>query len=106
MFARSVLRASSRASARSVPSIAKVARVSITSSAKLRADPFVPQDQIPTSSYAGGEVQRSTLTVGGLGNDGLGNVDRVVPLSREVYNNLPRNMQRMTLMDKVVVVTG
>lgn len=106
MFARSVIRASNRVSCRPVPSVAKVARVSITTSSKLRADPFVPQDQIPTSSYAGGEVQRSTLTVGGIGNEAPTTADRVVPLSQEVYNTLPRNMQKMTLMDKVVVITG
>lgn len=108
MLARSVLRASTRVA----PSMSKIARASLTTGGKQRADPFIPQAQIPTSSYNGGEVQRSTLTVGnggsgsGSGFEAAEEAEHVTPLSRELYNSMPRNMQKMTLMDKVVVVTG
>jgi hypothetical protein len=106
MLARSVLRASSRVAV--APAAFKVARASITTAAKLGADPFTPQAQVPTSAYTSGEVQRSTLNVtgGGIAIENNEEADRVAPLSREVYNSMPRNMQKMTLMDKVVVVTG
>lgn len=106
MLARSVLRASTRVAV--TPSMSRIARASITTAAKLGADPFTPQTQVPTSTYTGGEVQRSTLKVSGngIGLESTEEIERVTPLSREIYNNMPRNMQKMTLMDKVVIVTG
>jgi len=104
MFARSVLRGSSRAVA-AAPSISKVTRASYTAAAKLsQADAFNPQREVPISSYVDGEVRRSTITVSPPGSHPT--PVGVVPLSREVYEHLPKNMQKMTLMDKVVVVTG
>jgi hypothetical protein len=32
--------------------------------------------------------------------------DEVIPLSKEVYKTMPPTLQRMSLMNKVVVVTG
>ena len=32
--------------------------------------------------------------------------DKVVPLTRAIYNQMPYQLQKMTLMDKVVVITG
>ena len=99
MFARSVLRASTRAAS----SASKVVGASFATSAKLRADGFNPQREVPVSTYAGGEVQRSTITV--TSNADAGN-DGIKPLTREVFNSMPGNMQKMTLMDKVVIITG
>ena len=103
MFTRSIVRASSRVATR--PVAFKVARASITSTARAGADAFTPQGQIPTSSYVGGEVKRASLRVTGA-IEGVEEAERVLPLSREVYESMPRNLQKMTLMDKVVVVTG
>lgn len=101
MFARSALRVSARA----VPSVSKVARATFaTTGTKLHADGFKPQREVPVSSYAGGEVQRSTIPVTSSSSPPVG--DAVTPLTRELYNSMPKNMQKMTLMDKVVVVTG
>lgn len=70
------------------------------------ADELVSASEIPHSSYKAGKVQRSTIVV----REGEGalaeQVDKVIPLTRAVYNQMPPHMQKMTLMDKVVVVTG
>jgi len=103
MFARSVLRASTRAAA---PSFTKAARASFTVGAKLRADPFNPQREVPTSSYADGEVQRSTITVGSGTPTSPEGIIPVKPLTAEIYNAMTPSMQKMTLYGKVVIVTG
>jgi hypothetical protein len=105
MFARSVARASTRAGLRAIPM--KTARASFITSTKVNADPLVPQSTIPTSSYAGGEVQRSTLDVGANAEAPEADAkDIVTPLSQQVYNAMTPSMKKMTLMGKVVVITG
>jgi hypothetical protein len=113
MFARSVVRAA-RASARvtpaasfTKPAVASIAR-SFSASTKLRepVDELVVAREVPHTSYEAGKVQRSTIVVGEgeqLASEAVG---KVTPLSRAVYNQMPPHMQKMTLMDKVVVVTG
>jgi hypothetical protein len=32
--------------------------------------------------------------------------EKVTPLTRAIYDKMPHAMQKMTLMDKVVVITG
>jgi len=107
MFAaRSVLRVSARASLRTLP--AKAVRASfISTSGKVNADPLVPQSTIPLSSYAGGEVQRTTLEVGS-NHEVQAAVAKefVVPLSQQVYNAMTPSMKKMTLFGKVVIITG
>ena len=107
MLARSVIRASTRA-ARFTPAVAnKVPRATFVAiSKKSGADPLIPQSEVSLSSYADGEVQRTTVTVGGHAEAAAPEVEKVTPLSRAVYDTLPVNMQKMTLMDKVVIVTG
>ena len=113
MFARSVARAA-RASTRitpaasfAKPAVASIAR-SFSSSIKLRepVDELIIAREIPHASYEAGKVQRSTIVVGESEELATGAVEKVVPLSRAVYNQMPPHMQKMTLMDKVVVVTG
>jgi len=103
MFARSVIRASTRSGLRALPM--KAARASFITSTKVNADPLVPQTSIPTSSYSGGEVQRSTVDVGS--NHEITEVkEAVTPLSQQVYNAMTPSMKKMTLMGKVVIITG
>jgi len=109
MFAKSVLRAAStRAALRVTPAVSnKATRATFVAfTKKSGADPLIPQSEVPLSSYADGEVQRTTVTVGSSAEAAVPEVEKVTPLSRAVYNTLPVNMQKMTLMDKVVIVTG
>ena len=111
MFAaRSALRASARASTRvtmrALP--AKAVRASfISTSVKANADPLVPQSTVPLSSYAGGEVQRTTLEVGSNHEvEAAVAKELVVPLSQQVYNAMTPSMKKMTLFGKTVIITG
>ena len=109
MFARSVLRtANAGAAVRVAPAVSnRVARATyVAFSKKSGADPLIPQSEVPLSSYADGAVQRTTVTVGSSAEAAVPEAEKVTPLSRAVYNTLPVNMQKMTLMDKVVIVTG
>lgn len=81
-------------------------RATFITSTKVHADPLVPQSTVPLSSYAGGEVQRTTLEVGGQSAVPEVAEDAVVPLSAQAYNAMTPSMRKMTLMGKVVVITG
>lgn len=111
MFGRSVIRAATTAAratpiaqqavplvTKVVPLVTKATRASFTSGAKLREPvEIISEREVPTSSYAGGEAQHSTIKV---------KDEVVVPLTREIYDRMTPSMQKMTLMDKVVMVTG
>lgn len=104
MFARSAIRATKGATSSRVARAAlpKVARASLTQSAKRCTPPeVIAEKEVPQSSYAGGEVQRSTIIVGEDSHSG-----KVTPLTKAVYNNMPKTMQNLSLMGKTVVVTG
>jgi hypothetical protein len=117
MLSRSLFRAA-RASTRITPaaSFAKPASASFarafSASTKLRepVDELVIASEVPHTSYEAGKVQRQTIVVGegaeGASVEQIEKAEKVVPLSRAVYNQMPPHMQKMTLMDKVVVVTG
>ena len=117
MSASRLVARAARASTRIPPtaSFTKPAMVSIARSfsagIKLRnADPLLQATEVPVSTYEAGNVQRTTIPVteGELGDNAAveENPDKVVPLTRAVFNQMPPHMQKMTLMDKVVVVTG
>lgn len=112
MFARSALRVVARATPRTgrvAPALAnKAFQASYVSNSKNdRADPLVPQSEVPLSSYADGAVERSTVTVGSSINETpIPEAEVVTPLTRAIYNSMPANLQKMTLMGKVVIVTG
>jgi hypothetical protein len=104
MFARSVIRATKAAAPSQIAraSLPKVARASFTASTKRCIPPeVIAEKEVLQSSYSGGEVQRSTIIVG----EDAGS-DRVTPLTKSVYNNMPKTMQSLSLMGKTVVVTG
>ncbi|CZR52382.1 related to D-arabinitol 2-dehydrogenase [Phialocephala subalpina] len=100
MFSRQVVRAA-RASRVAAPSFAKVPRASFTAGARLREP--VPENvaasEVSAATYTDGHIERTTIKVDQTPeNNG--------PLSKSLYSQLPRTMQSMTLMNKVVVVTG
>lgn len=90
----------------------------ISTSSELKKREIISEKEIPNSSYTAdgkgtlsgsGAAQHSTISVR---PDPTINVPaeadevKVVPLSRAVYDKMTPMMQKMTVMDKVVVVTG
>ena len=108
MFARSVTRSALRASTRAAaPAVPKIGRATFVASAKLRkADPLIPQSEVPTSAYSGGEVSRSTISVGGAAAHPVEEVVTVTPLTEEMYKKMTPMMQKMSLFGKVIIITG
>jgi hypothetical protein len=112
MFARPAFRAARAAT----PIASRAARASFTVSAKLRDTPEItPAKEIPTTSYADGSVEQSTIVVdqkaqGGVSgvrhSSGHGHGHKIGHLSKSTYKHLTPTMQKMSLMDKIVVVTG
>ncbi|KAG0645862.1 D-arabinitol 2-dehydrogenase [Hyphodiscus hymeniophilus] len=93
------------------PAVVSIARSFSSNNNKLsNADPLVVATEVPISSYEGGKVQRNTIAVTEVEQAHEVAVEevpeKVVPLTRALYNQMPPHMQKMTLMDKVVVVTG
>ena len=91
------------------PAVVSIAR-SFSASTKVRnaADALVQATEVSHSSYAAGKVERQTISVTeseqGAAVEPMS--EKVVPLTRAMYNQMPPQLQKMTLMDKVVVVTG
>jgi hypothetical protein len=110
MFARPAFRAARAAT----PVVSRAARASFTVSAKLRDTPEItPAKEIPTTSYADGSVEQSTIVVDQKAQGGVSGVrqnsghgHKIGHLSKSTYKHLTPTMQKMSLMDKVVVVTG
>lgn len=101
MYARSVVRAASKAAGSAFK-----ARAAFTTGAKLRNAEIISASEIPHTSYNSGSVQRSTIPVGDHTLIPLATRERVIPLTNGAYKNMTPMMQKMTLMDKVVIVTG
>jgi hypothetical protein len=101
MFSRSVVRAA-RAGRVATPSVTRVSRAGISASARLQ-DPVsdrVAATEVPTTSYTDGTIQKNTISVDQTITEG-GAV-----LTKAAYSQLPKTMKNLSLMDKVVVVTG
>lgn len=99
----------SRAATRSNLVFVKAARP-LTTSARLYQREIIAEKKIPIASFTDDkEAVRTSIPV----RDDpeievpveVGEVN-VKPLSREIYDKLPITMQKMTVMDKVVIVTG
>ncbi|KFZ15281.1 hypothetical protein V501_02782 [Pseudogymnoascus sp. VKM F-4519 (FW-2642)] len=84
----------------------------LSTSARLLRREVIAEKQIPVSSYADPEShapQRSTIPVR---NDPEIEVPaeeaglRAAPLTKALFSKLPKSIQKQTVMDKVVIVTG
>jgi hypothetical protein len=113
MFARSFVRAASKAPAMSAApkavTSAFVSRASFSAGAMLRKSPeVIAEREVPTSSYTGGEAHHSTLKIRDDDKPSAAKLpeERVVPLTRDIFDRMTPSMQKMTLFGKVVVVTG
>lgn len=118
MFSRSVVRAASQATraarvsrVSAAPSITRIARANFSVGQKKDYEP-INEKEIPRSTYEpGSTVQRTTINVEESAKHPAADTqeivaDRVVPLSRASFEKMSPMMQKMTLMDKVVIVTG
>ena len=102
MYARSFVRAASKAAG---PSFR--ARASFATGTKLRNAEVIAATEIPRTSYKSGSAEYGTIQVGE--NASIvppATAEKVVPLTKPAYKSMTPMMQKMTLMDKVVVVTG
>ena len=102
MFARSALRVARVAAAPSV----KVSRAAFSASTKLTNAEFVGEKEVPVVTYSHGEAQRSTFKIDQAQAKKTSSPDAVHPLTREVYDAMSPSLQKMTVMDKTVIVTG
>ena len=91
------------------PAVRSFARSISCTTKSPNADPLVVASEIPHSIFSDGKVQTKTIVVRESAEQEtlIEEVkDTVTPLTRAVYNQMPCHMQKMTLMDKVIVVTG
>jgi hypothetical protein len=100
MFSRQVVRAA-RASRFVAPTATRVNRAAFTAGTRLRepVSDVVAAGEVSAATYTDGHIERSTIKIDQTGIEGA-------PLNKAVFNQLPRTMQKLSLMDKVVVVTG
>jgi hypothetical protein len=112
MFSRSVVRAASRAqrfaaTPKAASSVVMTSRFS-TSVMRSKAPEVVAEREVPTTSYSGGEAHHSTLKIRDEDKSSAArpSEERVVPLTRDIYERMTPSMQKMTLFGKVVIVTG
>jgi hypothetical protein len=63
-------------------------------------DKLIKRSEFPHKIFVDGKVESKTVVVQGA------TPQKLTPLTREIYNQMTPQMQKMTLMDKVVVITG
>lgn len=104
MFSRSAFRAA-RSVRVATPVITRATRqIAISASRPEPVQEIVAATEVKSTSYADGSAEKSTITVDQHGLETT--AERSGPLSQSTYNSLPKTIQSMTLMNKVVVVTG
>lgn len=92
---------------KAVSSVAMTSRFS-TTTMRRKTPEVVAEREVPTTSYSGGEAHHSTLKIRDEEKAAVAKPleDRVMPLTRDIYERMTPSMQKMTLFGKVVVVTG
>jgi len=100
----------SRAVTRSNLTFVKTARP-LATSARLYQREIIAEKEIPTASFITDDKQPVRTSIHVRDDPEIEvpvEVDEVnvKPLSRDLYQKLPNTMQKMTVMDKVVIVTG
>lgn len=99
MFSRPAFRAA-RAARVAAPAFRAVRPITVSARLNEPAPEVVAATEVKHSSYADGSVERSTIVVDQSA------IEKAGPLSKATFKSLPPTMQKMSLMDKVVVVTG
>lgn len=84
-----------------------VKQFSISASA-LNKREVIAEKKIPVADYTAKEVKRTHIPVRDDPDIEVPQPkeEKSRPLTRELYNKLPKSMQKQTVMDKVVIVTG
>lgn len=103
MFSRQIVRAA-RASRVAAPVFkTTVPRAAFTTGVRARepVPDVVAAPEVSSTTYTDGHVSQATIQV-----DQSTAQDSAAPLSKALYAQLPKTMKSMSLMDKVVVVTG
>lgn len=82
----------------------------LSTSARLFKREIISEKQIPISSYTdeSAKAQRTTIPVRPDPEIEVPAEAEMQsqPISRAAYENLPKSMQQMTVMDKVIIVSG
>ena len=104
MFARSVVRAA-RAGKVAAPKFTTVPRATFTQATRLSepTSEVVAATEVPSTSYVDGHIQRSSISVD---QSATSMETSAAVLNKATYSQLPKTMKSLSLMDKVVVVTG
>src|SRR5579871_1688319 len=89
----------------------------ITTAAPLKKREVIAEKEVPVSSYtpdargtlSGSSHDHYSIPVrkapkAEVASEGI--PEKVAPLSRAAYQRMPATMQKMTVMDKIVIVTG
>ncbi len=114
---RSGLVLAGRAAARR-PAVAFQAARTLNTAAPLKKREVIAEKEVPVSSYT--PDARGTMSGSSHGQQysipvrkdpkvevpGEDHADRVVPLSQAAFQRLPATLQKMTVMGKVVIITG
>lgn len=108
---RSTMFRATKLASRSTPSFTRVPRAFFSASAKVRDDvEIISEREIPVSTYngKGDHGRHSTIPVRGSTHFEAAEQQpsEVRPLARNVFNALPKTLQKMSLMDKTVIITG
>jgi len=110
MFAKSILRLSSRVARHNKTKsiVTKPSKSPFVTTTKLSDNPeTIAAKEIETTTYTDGHVEQNTLILdqeASASSSGTGAIANA--LTKSVYNKLPSTMQKLSLMDKVVMVTG
>lgn len=117
--ARSAMRASMRFASRpaartSIPTFTQRAAFSVSSSS--RKSEVIKETEVPVSVYSPDSRGVASANTGdhfsipvrhpSTTQEPVADVDVVKPLSEKVYSQMPATMQKMSVMGKVIIVTG
>lgn len=113
---RSGLALATKAAARR-PAIYAQATRTLTTAGPLKKREVIAEKEVPVSSYT--PDARGTLSGSSRDHYSIpvrkdpkvevpaeNNGDKVVPLTRAAFQRMPATLQKMTVMDKVVIITG
>ncbi len=115
---RLTLARASKVAARGNFSLVQAARPISTSARLYKPREIISEKEIPVSSYTpdgtgtatgSSGAQRSSIPVRPDPTIEVPvetNTEKLVPLTKAVYDKLPGTLQKMTVMDKLVIVTG
>lgn len=112
MFSRSVHRLSTRivrhhAKNATAPIVTvKSGKAPFVTTSKLAEPEIIPAKEISTTTYSGGHAEETTLVLDQNASSATSVGTVANALTKNIYKKLPSTMQKMSLMDKVVMVTG